>query len=267
MADWALSNCEIQEYSAGTASHGTANGKGAYVQLIASTGFAYSAFSVQLTGEGGGGQCYLVDIAIGAAGSEQVIVSNILLDTTRAIGMNDINITLPIAIAAGSRISARCQEPGGAGTRNVGVVLSGRSGGVNYGPASVGAATTYGAVTASTNGTLIDQGASANAWGAWTQMSASTAVYHNMLIAVMGTDQQAANFGGTYLFQIGIGAAASEVAIAQFRSSTNTNGTRMQNNSYYTNTQIPPGTRLSMRAQCTLAAASDRHATAILLGF
>lgn len=268
MGDWALSNCERQEFSTAQASRGAANAKGSYVQLIAATGFAYNAISIQLEPDGGGGQCYLVDIAIGAAASEVVIVPNILMDSSRAEHMNGVNIKLPVAIPAGSRIAARCQEVGGAGTRLVNVAVSGRAGGSNYAP-SGGAVVNYGANTSTTNGVLVDSGATLNTYGAWTEITSGTSADHNGLTAVLGTNQQSGTLvNSQYYFQIGIGAAASEVAIAEFISGMNTNNNRLHVNSADTLMSIPSGTRLAMRSKCVSSgAAAARHTTAILLGY
>jgi hypothetical protein len=174
MGDWALSACERQEFSTINASRGAANTKGAYAQLIAATGFQYQSISLNLVSEGGGGQCYLVDIAIGAGGSEQVIVPNVLYDSARGVYQNAVNITLPISVPAGVRVSARVQEPGGSGTRDVQIGLTGRAGGSNANNAEVGAVINYGANTSTSNGVLVDSGAVANTYGAWTQITASS---------------------------------------------------------------------------------------------
>ena len=267
MSGWNLAQVEHQESNTATCSRGTANGKGSYAQIVASTGFAYDALSFQLNGSSGsgGGQTYLVDIAVGGAGSESVIVPNVLLDCARGTGMTDVNIWLPCAVPAGSRLAVRCQETGGAGTRQVTAEVNGRAGGWNM-PASMGSlATNYGANTGTTNGVLIDQGASANAFGSWIQMTASTSRDHNCIVMVMGTDQQISGLGGWYFFQLAVGGSGSEQVVAEFQSSSNTNDTRLQTNVHTYFGYVPAGTRLSMRAKCNAAAAGDRHATAILL--
>lgn len=269
MADWALSSCERQETSTNFASRGAANSKGAYAQLIASSAFSYSALTIQMYADGGGGQCYLVDIAVGGAGSEVVIVPNILFDSSRNIVGNMLNFTLPLNIPAGTRISARCQEVGGTGTRQVQVTIVGRSGGSNYGPSDIGQATNYGAITASTNGVLIDPGATLNTLGAWAQLTASTTSDHYGLMAILGTDQQSSTLVDSgYVFQIAVGAAAAEIVIGEFSSCTTSSMNRMQVNSFEVLAQIPVGTRISMRSKCIgSGAAAARHPTAIILGY
>lgn len=267
MGDWALSQCERQEFSSGqVARTAGANTKSSYAQITAATGFAYSALTLNLASSGGGGQCYLMDIAIGGAGSEQVIVPNILFDSMRGAGQNGMNLTLPVSIPAGARISARLQEVGGAGTRTMELCVIGRAGGSNSAVACAGLTANYGANTGTSNGILVDQGATPNVFGAWTQITASTTSNHGQLMAVMGTNQSINTLGGYYNFQIGIGAGGSEVAIAEFQSGTSTNTNRMHVNTYDINATIPAGTRIAMRAKCDVASATDRQATAIILG-
>lgn len=267
MADWALSSCERQEFNIADASRGTANGKGAYAQIIAATSFAYSSVTLNMVGDGGGPQCYLVDLAIGAAAAEQVIIPNILVDSNRGLFHNSITMTVPIAVPTGVRLSACVQEAGGAGTRFVSVAVSGRAGGSNE-MASTGVAVNYGANTTTTNGVLVDQGATANTYGAWAEISSATSRDHNGLIAILGTNQSATSLGdGQYRFQIGVGASGSEVAIAEFNSATASADNRLQVNTHDIAACIPSGTRLAMRARSSLATTASRNATAILLGY
>lgn len=269
MSDWALSRCERQEMSNGLASRGAANAKGAYVQIKASTGFQYNAIQVQLDTDGGGGQTFLVDIAFGGAGSEVVIIPNILIDSARAVHQNMVDLIIPIQIPAGTRLAARCQEVGGAGTRDVIVTLIGRAGGANYPQPSGGLIVNYGAITASTNGVLVDSGAVANAYGAWTEISAATSRDHSGIIAVLGSNKQTSTLVDTnYFFQIGVGGSGSEVAIAEFASATSSALNRFHVNTFDVAAQIPSGTRLAMRAKCVASgAAAARNSTAVILGY
>lgn len=268
MSNWGLQLCEQQEYSSAVASRGAANAKGAYAQLLAATGFRYDAITLNMVAEGGGGQTFLVDIAMGAAASEVVIVPNILFDNARAVYQSGMDLTLPIAVPAGVRLSARCQEAGGAGTREVRVVVSGLAGGANYQPATCGAAINYGAITASTNGVLVDPGAVANTWGAWTELTAATSQDHAGVAAVLGTNKQTGVLkDSSYEFQIGIGAAAAEVAIAQWLASLTSSNNAMKPCTHTIGASIPSGTRLAMRSKCLASGVAEaRHPTAILLG-
>lgn len=267
MSDWALSACERQEFSIALVGRGAANTKGAYVQLIAATSFRYEAVTIQLHADGGGGQCYLVDISIGAAAAEQVIIPDILLDSTRGILQNSLNITIPIAVPEGVRLSARVQEVGGAGTRQVRVTVIGRAGGSNYPVAQSGSVVNYGVNVATSNGVLVDMGTVAATYGASFELIGSTIRDHNGLIVIMGTNQQASALADVYYnFQIGIGPSL-ETIIAEWTSSLSGGVNRLQVNSMDICAAIPSGTRISMRSKCSGASAATRHTTAIILGY
>jgi hypothetical protein len=270
MADWSLSACERVEALTPTLCNiGAANAKGAWAQVTAATSFQYDALQVDLmeSASSGGVECFLVDIAVGASGSEVVVVPNILFDVNRSgQGCLSIHLSLPLSVRAGSRIAVRCQCIGGAGTRIMRATLTGKAGGANYPRACCGAITTYGAITASTNGTLVDQGAVASTWGAWTQITAATSANHNFIQAVLGNNQQTVSTGSTVDcdFQIAVGAAAAEQIIGQgsFGAEYSVGYVGSFEPIY---PFIPAGSRLSMRTRSTLAAAADRNMTFILL--
>jgi hypothetical protein len=96
---------------------GTINTKGAYTQITASTTNNLAGFIVYMDGQNtttgsAGNLDWFFDIAVGASGSEQIIVPNLYQvgfcnpDQVLFIPMN---VYLPIQIGAGTRISARSQ--------------------------------------------------------------------------------------------------------------------------------------------------------------
>jgi hypothetical protein len=94
----------------------TANTKGSWVPLTASTAVDYVGILVALDGTNQTAwsfQNWLVDLAIGASGSELIIVPNFFADApgTSATTVNTIGSVqfLPIPIPAGTRIAARAQ--------------------------------------------------------------------------------------------------------------------------------------------------------------
>jgi len=78
------------------------NTKGSYAQLIASTARDYSGLIVLAYGQSA--TEYLMDIAIGASGSEQVIMPNVMLGIASMAGFY-----IPLAVPSGTRVAARCQ--------------------------------------------------------------------------------------------------------------------------------------------------------------
>lgn len=270
MRDWHLPEGAITERnSLAICSRGTANAKGSYVQVVASTAFAYDALLVQIFQDSasGGAQCFLLDISIGGAGSEVVVVPNLLLDSMRNTGTADVSLYIPLQIPAGSRIAARCQEAGGAGTRNACVQVTGVAGGWNNIRPCAGSVIAYGVDTGTTNGTLVDQGASANTFGSWAQLTSGTSQDHRWLGLCLGFDKQTvAPSQANGELEIGIGSAGSEVAIAKHSFAVQSFATAVRPSCLGIFVQIPTGTRLAARFKSTAAAAADRHLTAALYG-
>lgn len=100
----------------------TANTKGAYAQLTASSGFVYRYVVVIIGNQAQSTRTaitWLVDIATGAAASEQVIISNIACRCPLA----NVNLyscfVIPVEIPAGSRIAARCQASANTATNRL----------------------------------------------------------------------------------------------------------------------------------------------------
>ena len=126
----------------------------------------------------------------------------------------------------------------------------------------------YGADAATSNGTLVDQGAVANTYGAWTEIASASSVIHNGMTVVFGTNKQVTGVGDQFVnFQVAIGAEGFEDVIAEFASGCNASVNRMSINSFEVFAQIPEGTRISMRSKSNLVAASSRQFTSIILGY
>ncbi len=85
---------------------GTANTKGSWTQLIASTSKRAVAITVSLAW--GMGVDMLVDVGTGAAGSEVVLLPNLLHP---AAGPRLTHFVFMIQIPSGTRVAARCQSP------------------------------------------------------------------------------------------------------------------------------------------------------------
>ncbi len=89
----------------------TANTKGAWTQLIASTSRAARSFHLNVQGAAypsGSDQRSLVDVAIGGAGSEVIIVPDILFAVNNTLARNPgLWLELPREIPAGSRVAVR----------------------------------------------------------------------------------------------------------------------------------------------------------------
>jgi len=108
--------------------------------------------------------------------------------------------------------------------------------------------TDQGSVTTTSNGTAVVTSSSTNTKGSWTQLIASSAIDACWIVVTGG----AASTADTLAFDIGVGASGSEIAIIQ-------NIINFSNNSWPIDSrlafpcQIAAGTRISARAQATVA--------------
>lgn len=106
-----------------------ANTKGSYAQLTAATTRDYLGFVVGMDSQNANPVSqFLLDIAIGASGSEQIIVPNLQsyfssLSGTTGTSADFTPVFIPITIPSGTRIAARCQ--GYEGGTSIGLTLYG----------------------------------------------------------------------------------------------------------------------------------------------
>jgi hypothetical protein len=155
---------------------------------------------------------YLVDIMVGGAGAEVVIAPNLFV----AGGTHQAQTAqyyLPIAIPAGTRISARAQCNI---TSAAAVQIMCHLVGQGFLPSSpLQRVTAYGANTATSGGVSLDPGGTANTKAAapWTQITSSTTNDCRFLYVAVGVLGNAAPTFATWLIDIGIGASSSEIGV------------------------------------------------------
>lgn len=233
--------------SAVPAGSGT-NTKGPWSQLIAATTYDVDLLAIQVR-SAGTDQNALMDIGVGAAASEVVIVPNLydsydglVSDISRSNGF----ILCPVSIPNGSRIAIRCQASVADG------IVLGRivpCGGGFRRLTPLGKITDYGTDTANSRGTAVTSGSAD--FGSWVQLAASTSRTIHALAAMAGCISYTA--GGDTLVQIGVGANGSEISVmemgGQWRTSAvgGSNGLSLG----FLPCLIPAGTRLSARVNST----------------
>lgn len=273
MADWAVPNgigdfrapSAVASTSSGTTvtTGGSAHTKGSWAEITASTPINADAVIVVLRGASGADT--LTDIAVGASGSETVIFENLYHGngTSPSIG-HGATYTIPVSIPAGTRISARSQ--GHAASQNLKVDLYLMKGGAAF-PSARGRVTAYGANTADSGGTLVDPGATANTKGAYKEISASTANPVAAMIAAFPLVGDATGANADYLVDVAVGAAGSEVVvIGDFHFASCSTGNAHHPIATPTfQVSIPAGTRIAVRAQCSISTA-DRDIDVIIYG-
>jgi len=211
---------------------------------------------------------YLFDIGIGAAGQETAIINNL---TGGGIGNDKFalgSISIPLELPAGVRISLRGQSTTGNKNGAIGVMPIPGSFGCPYGFQNV---TTYGANTAGSGGTSIDPGASANTKGAWTEIVAATTVPCFGFFVGIGNQVNAGRTtgGNWWLMDVGIGAAGNEIAILpNFCLAVSVAGERVRPIwTPFIPLSLPIGTRITIRAQCSINDTTDRKFDAVVYCF
>lgn len=289
MGDWPLaSGFRAESFGTTTASQGgttvtssaTAHTKGAWVQLDAATAFEATMLALYITVQFQD-TLYLVDIGIGAAGSEQVLIPNLLV--SQSVGVTT-EVVLPISVPAGSRISVRSQDNFGSS----GLYVSGMlyAGGLANNP-PYQTVTAYGISTATSTGVSADAGGTANTKGVWAQIVAATTTTIKALLisAIRSAPATSAATDYSTLYDIGVGASGSEqVLLPNMRlfCSTMTGGVSTP----YTAgsgtlsglstvvpriiqpipCDIPSGVRLAVRQQSTSINANDRKTAYAIYG-
>ncbi|MGH3672189.1 MAG: hypothetical protein ACRDSH_16405 [Pseudonocardiaceae bacterium] len=279
MADWGLaSGFRAESFgtnNAGTSnsetpvtSNATANTKGSWAQLAGSTTFDAAMLMLNISTQFGDTN-YLIDIGIGGAGSEQIIIPDL------AVALNNgtaVSVSIPIAVPAGSRIAARCQDDFGGSTAYLSGILYSASF-LNMPPFHT--VTAYGAVTGTSSGTIADAGATANTKGAWAQLTASTSQAHSGLLvaAVRPVLSTVITANYSQLADIGIGGAGSEqilipnlFSFASRSSQPSFKGLVSPGVFHLPPCDIPPGVRLAVRQQSTTTNASDRQGAYVVYG-
>ena len=242
-------------YPIGVTAHASNDTKGNWVQVVAAT--AFDAYGFMLTfGYSAGNALYLTDIAIGAEGSEQVIIPDIAFHATTSCNFSACSYFFPIYIPKGSRISARCQSTtGGNYVRTLIHLLSG--GFKQASPLNI--VDCYG-LAGSSRGTTVDAGTSANTKGAYAEVVASATRKIEGLVVAFGNGNDATRASGEWLVDIAIGAAGSEqIIVPDLHISLSTAEAKIFPQTYpFLPIVIPAGTRIAARAQSTLTT-TDRY--------
>ncbi len=238
----------------------SANTKGAWVELIASTAEDYDCLLVHFAAATSN-VSYLVDVGIGGAGSEVLIVENI----HTSIGNNSSEwFSIPRAIPAGTRISMRCASS--TLSSQVRGAVVGVKGGW-FTPQGGGDITTYGANTADSGGTSVNAGATANTFGVWSELTASTPADIKALCVRTGGVNNTTPTTGQGLLQIGVGAGGSEVGLFEIPFNM---GTTIDNYGpmphFWFPADIPVGSRLAARVMMTVTDATDRVMDVVAYG-
>lgn len=218
MANWYLSDSGKQTVGGQNlatslwttvAASATANAVGNWVQLFPASGFPVDIVRVFIAQTGLNASASntqtLLDIGIGPSGSEVAVVSDVAIGGS----MPFMSLQIPIAIEANTRIVVRTRSAVASKSCTMGMFLYGGGTGLESGYRAV----TYGAVTSGSRGTILTAPGATNTEAAWTQLSASTTAGMRWMVIGIAMPNTTAVTASDGLLDIGVGAAAAEVAV------------------------------------------------------
>lgn len=247
-------------YHTSVIAHASANTKGSYVELVTTAPF--DACALRITGSTNGSVSYLIDIAIGAATSEQIIVANYHVSY---MNINDrYDDLFPINIPAGVRIAIRCQATtGGAATLMTVQLFS-----ATHANPGFARSVTYGAGIGDSGGTDVDAGAVLNTKGSYAEISAAMGMPTQYLVMCLDDRVNTAPAEITGDIDLAIGAATSEqIIVPDCTYYWDANGDFLTPRSCGFFIQIPEGVRLAARQACGTTDANDRIVSLLCIGF
>lgn len=243
---------------AATAS-GSTNTKGSWAQVVSATDRDWYGFWISFSAAvspSGLNAAQLVDVGIGGAGSETVLVPNILAGgrfptTTGTISLVDCALYVPIGIAKGTRIAVRTQAA--SASRICRVNMWGESGSSAPRPIYSGC-DTYGIDLSTSKGVELTSNASANTFGSWTNVGGTTSRnYQAILISAQVPAITTVN-NRVYIVEGGY----SSTGYMRLAAGTSTNeswGTAIP--AQYVGQNIPSGTQLQARISCGTASNTE----------
>lgn len=232
-------------YNALTISPGAvANTKTAWTQVTASTTGRVGEIRLRMYNNYAlvAAQSTLVDIGIGAAGSETVIISNMAMGYAAGV-TSGIAVDIPINIPAGTRVAIRAQSQRTSYNFNMHVILI-ESSDPQTTPSSVD---TLGTSTVNSGNTAMS-GAS----GTYVEIISATTKDYQSLILLPGLAPSAGLSGSIVItYTLAIGAAGREVDISQsvlyFEAGNGSSNFLLPPTTNRAGLHIPAGTRISVK--------------------
>lgn len=241
-----------------TVTGGAANTKGAWSELIASTTREASLLQVSCynTQVAATNTSMLLEIAIGAAGSEIVLIPEFQVGYLVANARSATTWLFPITVPQGVRLSARCQGAIASDVVRVAVDLYGESELFGGGP-TCGRCITMGANLTNSQGVTLTAG-TANVKGTWTTIGTTTPINLNVLGLSIAAAGNTNTVSPNCLLDVGIGNTGNAVdstLISNFPYGFDANETFQTGwpmvQSFGVN--IPSGTRVAARIASSVA--------------
>lgn len=258
VADEAVSDGDL------SLSGGEGNTKTSWAEMIASTAYDSDYMIIDLirpytSFEGD----FLIDIGIGGSGLEIEIISNLYGSGNG--GAAGGRYIMPISIPSGSRISGRMQnnDPSTGRIIHDSIYLVPSS----YSFKGSQKITTYGANESDSGGVQVDPGGTAHTKGVYSEIISSTTYPIKQLYLAFPNKANTARAFATFLVDIAVGSSGNEIVVLEnIWFYTLANAGIIPWNFGPIPVSIPIGTRLSVRAQCSITDATDRLFDTIVYG-
>lgn len=239
---------------------GTVHTKGSYAQVTASLNYDIEGFFITLAGVTSNGTAPggLMDIAIGAAASEQIVIADMLIGGPNAQGGFVVqSYWIPLRIPAGTRVSARWQA--NSTTRTVETLWT-FFGGSNSPPYPVYTGVDILGTDTSTSSGVSHTAGNSGAESAWASLGATTPRAWKAVQLLVGSPLGAALTNVGYHFEIGY----SSTTLAEFFVGAATNEQTVIFPWGAIPMNIPAGTQMQIRGE---ASASAQALDFALMGF
>lgn len=243
----------------------TVNAEGAWTQIAASV--SHDADGFILCVWTGAAMNALIDIGVGAAGSEVELMTDVPVSNFRASTQTSA-VYCPIPLRAGVRLAGRCRGDVASGVIRVSLILV-KGGFANLGPLTSLRSATFGVSTANSRGVQVDPGAAVNTKGAYSQIAASTSIPLKAIIVFMSNQRNSADSDMGILLDVSVGASGSERIILpdlRFHAGS-TSDSKFPMWTGLFPVDLPSGVRLAARAAASDNNATDRLMDVAIVGF
>jgi hypothetical protein len=185
----------------------SANTKGSWVAIGSATSRDYQCIWVSMTAQNAQTD-YLVDIGITDGANTFVIMPNLRLAALAGNLTGAVHVTLPLHIAGGAQLAARCQAT--TASRFCLITIVGSSMGYNGAPGYAYGSQLY--TDGTSRGEDFDPTV-ANTMTAWNNLATTATAISAILLAVGPAAQVTRAAGRNYMLDVSQGAAASEMVI------------------------------------------------------
>lgn len=260
MVQFATFNADVSATHATNQATSGTTAKGAWAEVAASIGFTAKAMWICHTPVDAPSD-HVLDLGIGASGSEVVLYPDVLADAVSRKGhCSYVECDIP----SGTRIAARVESTGTANVVDVFVIISD----TRLPELATYTYTDYGTNPggSSGKGTDVDPGGSANTKGAYAPLVTTADSDVELLMVIIGGNQNTAMADCYWFFDLAVGPAASEVNIVE-NIPVSGQASRDQ---FGSTVFVFPGEdfqsqRISLRSQCDITNATDRLRTCSLI--